>query len=121
MTPEEMALAFAEIRHLDDAAEYLARGRTYRGVPGDQLGPMYLRAYADLAADPAAFGDKLRPIDDLAAEHRLRGQEPPLPPHEQIRRANQWVTQAFDRLDDEGEELALAHFRRMLGTDRPKN
>ena len=90
--PDQTLFAFLETEKLEAAASYLARGRAYGAIGDDQLVEMSAAAYTAWV-DNLLDTDKLREVDDIGSEIRLRGGEPPLPPIEQLKRVQEGVAQ----------------------------
>jgi hypothetical protein len=70
----EFALAFIRSILLDEARDYLQRGRRFRSVETSKLSEMWIIAFKSFAS---GSGDT-RDVDDTGAELRLRGCAPPV-------------------------------------------
>jgi hypothetical protein len=73
--PEEMVKAFLQYKIMEQMQDYLTRGRRFAKVSDGRLNKDWIIAVRSWIAHkhPA----KERTMDDLAAELRLRGLEPP--------------------------------------------
>jgi hypothetical protein len=74
---------FLDADKLDVAADYLSRGRNYGALGIEELTDKADEAAAAFVADLRNL-EKIRALDDVKAEFRLRGLEPPLPSKEQL-------------------------------------
>lgn len=67
--------AFLEHELMNEAAEYVGRGRTHGDASSEDLAARWVLAFRKWSRDPA--GEDRRELDDLWAELRLRGIETP--------------------------------------------
>src|SRR5262245_23185702 len=73
--PETIVNAFLKHRGMDQRQDYLARGRRFATLDVGQLTEGWIIAVRDWLADKDRPTERM--MDDLAAELRLRGLEPP--------------------------------------------
>jgi hypothetical protein len=67
---------FLACQEMDRAAEYLSRGRIYRGLTDEQLADEWIAAFKGMAEIPADQSRKAIE-DELRAEFKLRKVKPP--------------------------------------------
>jgi hypothetical protein len=86
--PEDRALVDEFLAHelMNETADYVRRGRRYLSLPLSELNDRWIPAFRDAVSN--GMVDRVVDMDDLAAELRLRGLDPP-----------------FDRVADEVEKL----------------
>lgn len=65
--------AFLQSKSMNEAADYVARGRAHQGEGSEVLKDRWIEAFRLWAADH----NQAKPMDDLRAELELRGEEPP--------------------------------------------
>lgn len=82
--PEALLRDAHDTDNIDVAADYLSRGRSLRALGITELTERAAQAAATYGADLMSR-DKLRALEDVQAEFRLRGLEPPLPSNEQLK------------------------------------
>jgi hypothetical protein len=73
--PEAIVNAFLQHKSMNQMQDYLARGRRFVGLDMERLNKDWIIAVRGWLAHK--HRTKERPMDDLAAELRLRGLEPP--------------------------------------------
>jgi hypothetical protein len=73
--PEAMVKAFLQYKSMEQMQDYLARGRRFAKLDAERLNTDWIIAVRSWLAHK--HRTKERMMDDLAAELRLRGLEPP--------------------------------------------
>jgi hypothetical protein len=98
---EQAVFCFATAKHLEEAADYAARGRRFKDLPHMELVDAWKAAFIRMVSnrrDPATTAL----VGDLHGEFRLRGQEPPFElladQEEQLRRV---FVASFAKLEKE--------------------
>jgi hypothetical protein len=73
--PEAMVKAFLQYKSMEQLQDYLARGRRFAKLDAERLNTDWIIAVRSWLAHKHRTKEKM--MDDLAAELRLRGLEPP--------------------------------------------
>lgn len=74
-TASETVESFLAHESMNETARYLARGRRYEAWTNADVQDRWVMAFKTWFADTSGSSDE---VDDLAAELRLRGEEPPV-------------------------------------------
>jgi hypothetical protein len=117
LTPEYMSLAdeFLADALMKEAADYVQRGRRHQSLQLSELNDRWVAAFRDVFA--RRLGQRVTDMDDLGAELRLRGLEPPYD------RVVVEVQKIQDELERLGPNSASESHRRAIGeflTERRK-
>lgn len=103
---------FLQRRNIEQRRKYLARGRRFVVLDVEQLGKSWIAAVRNWLARKDRAAEVT--MDDLSAELRLRGLEPP---YEAIKHA---LAFRFAAIDEVAQQKLVGEFARQIGMAMPK-